>query len=110
MTDVSTLPQNISLDLDVATRDDEKPPFRVVVSERTIEMKDPAELDWRDLILLDSPTEFIRLALSKDDREFLYAQDLPGWKFNKLMEAYYGHFDLEEKLHEARRNQRLQSV
>lgn len=112
MTDVTTLPQSINLDLDAAERPAEeiKGPFRFNVKDRTVTMSDPADLDWRDLILLDSPTEFIRLALQPEDRQFLLEQPLPGWKFNLLMEGYYKHYDLEEKLREARRNQRLQSV
>ena len=114
MTDdnVTALPGRITLDLDAAARPDGevKPPFVVVVKGREISMEDPAELDWRDLILLESPTEFLRLALSAEDRKFLLAQDLPGWKFNQLMEAYYSHYDLDEKVRQARRQQQLGGI
>lgn len=110
MTDnVTALPGRISIDLDSEERPegDVKPPFVAVVKGREITMTDPAELDWRDLIMLESPTEFLRLALAPADRKFLLEQDLPGWKFNKLMEAYYAHYDLEEKVRQARRQQTL---
>lgn len=113
MTDnVTALPGSITLDLDAAQRpaNEVKPPFVVKIQDREIGMKDPAELDWRDLILMESPTEFLRLSLSKEDREFLLSQDLPGWKFNQLMEAYYTHFDLDEKVRSARRQERLSGV
>jgi hypothetical protein len=59
---------------------------------------------------METPTEFLRLSLSKEDREFLLAQNLPGWKSNRLMEAYYTHFDLDEKVRSARRQERLSAV
>lgn len=105
------LPSNISLDLDAEKRPESeiKPPFVAMVKGREITMTDPAELDWRELILLESPTEFLRLSLSAEDRKFLLEQDLPGWKFNRLMESYYSHYDLEEKVRKARQQQRLAS-
>lgn len=114
MTDsnVHDLPGRISLDLDHAARPegDVKPPFVVVVNGREIRMEDPADLDWRDLVLLESPTEFLRLSLSSEDRKFLLEQSLPGWKFNQLMEAYYSHYDLDEKVRAAQRQQRLSGL
>lgn len=106
---VTNLPGRISLDLDSESRPDAevKPPFVVVVAGREITMEDPANLDWRDLLLLESPTDFLRLSLSAEDRKFLLEQSLPGWKFNKLMEGYYTHFDLDEKVRQARRQQQL---
>lgn len=109
---VQDLPQHITLDLDAETRPegDVKPPFAVNINGRRIVMEDPADLDWRDLMLLESPTEFLRLSLSKEDRKYLLEQNLPGWKFNRFMEAYYSHYDLDEKVRQAQRQQRLTSV
>lgn len=109
---ISTLPKNLALDLDAEQRPEGevKPPFTVQVEGREITMTDPSELDWRDLILLESPTDFLRLSLTAEDRKFLLEQSLPGWKFNRLMEAYYGHFDLDKKVRDARRQQALSGV
>lgn len=109
---VSTLPKNLALDLDAEQRPEKevKPPFTVQINGREITMTDPAELDWRDLILMESPTEFLRLSLADEDRKFLLEQSIPGWKFNRLMEAYYNHFDLDQKVREARRQQALAGV
>jgi hypothetical protein len=113
MTDSPTqLPRQIAFDLDSAQRpeDEVKPPFVANVHGREITMEDPDNLDWRDLILMEKPTEFLRLALSKEDRKFLLEQSIEGWRFNQLMEAYYSHYDLEDKLQQAHRQQRLSSV
>lgn len=106
------LPGTITLDLDAAQRPEEeiKPPFVVKVQGRSITMEDPAELDWRDLAVMDNPIEFLRLSLSTEDRKFLLSLNLPGWKFNQFMEAYYAHFDLDDKVREAQRRQRLSGV
>lgn len=106
---VSQLPQHIDLDLDTAERPESevKPPFAANIAGRRITMEDPADLDWRDLLLLENPAEFLRLSLTKDDRKFLLEQPLPGWKFNKLMEAYYNHYDLDDKIAAAKRQQAL---
>jgi hypothetical protein len=109
---VSALPKNLALDLDSESRPENevKPEFTVQINGREITMTDPSELDWRDLILLESPTEFLRLSLTAEDRKFLLEQPLPGWKFNRLMEAYYNHFDLDQKVRDARRQQALAGV
>lgn len=110
MTDVTKLPGTIALDLDAATRDDEKGPFTVVISDREITFGDPEDLDWRDLLMLQDPAEFLRLSLAAEDRKFILEQPLPAWKFNRLMEAYYSHFDLEDKVRQARRQQQLAGI
>jgi hypothetical protein len=109
---VSQLPSNITFDLNSAKRPekDVKPIFRALVLDREITMLDPATLDWRDLLLLESPVEFLRLAIGDADRKWLLEQSLEGWQFESLMEAYYRHYDLEEKQREARRKQQLAGI
>lgn len=104
---VQQLPGRISIDLDTATRPEKdiKPPFVANVNGREITMIDPAEVDWRDLALMESPGEFLRFALSPEDRKYLLEQELPGWKFERLMEAYYNHFELEKQVAAAKRQQ-----
>jgi hypothetical protein len=112
MDNITNLPGAVALDLDSMERPakDIKPPFRFVVAEREITMLDPAEIDWRDLITLESPMQFINFTMSQDDRTFLLAQDLPGWKFNQLMDAYYRHYDLESLIRNAQREQRMSGI
>lgn len=109
---VRELPQNITLDLDAAERKpkDIKPEFAVLIKGRRIVMEDPQNLDWRDLAQMESPLEFLNYALSKEDREFLYEQDLEAWRFNDLMDAYYVHFDLEGQMRDAKRQAKLAGV
>jgi hypothetical protein len=112
MSDISNLPVDLAIDLDAAERpaDEVKPPFRAKVADRVITMKDPSDLDWRDLMNLTDPREFIRLSMDAEDRQFLARTPIPGWKFNQLMEAFYHHYDLEELAAQARREQTLRSV
>jgi hypothetical protein len=109
VSDVTQLPVNLAIDLDTVERpaSEVKPPFTAQIGGRTITMLDPSDLDWRDLMAMSTPQDFIRLSMSKPDREFLATQDIPGWKFNLLMEAFYRHFDLEELAEKARREQTL---
>jgi hypothetical protein len=110
-TNVTSLPeQGLVIDLDSIERKDAKPPFKAKIGDRVITMIDPQEVDWRDLLNMQDPREFLRLALSVDDREFLSNQDIPGWKFGQLMEAFYRHYDLEELANQARRQQALRPV
>lgn len=108
MTDsnVSHLPEpGVILDLDLETRPekDVKPPFVVNVEGRKVSLADPTEIDWRELASVEQPVDLLRVAMSREDRNYLYDLALPAWKFNRLMEAYYGHYDLEEKIANAKR-------
>lgn len=108
MTDsnVTRLPEpGVILDLDTVERPaaEVKPPFVVKVGEKSITMQDPSEIDWRDLATVEIPADLLRVAMSSDDRVYLTGQALPAWKFNRLMEAYYTHYDLEDKIREAKR-------
>lgn len=107
MTDnITHLPEpGVVLDLDLETRQekDVKPPFVVKVEGRTVSLADPTEIDWRELASVEQPVDLLRVAMSREDRNFLYDLSLPAWKFNRLMEAYYNHYDLEEKIANAKR-------
>lgn len=107
MTDnVTRLPEpGVILDLDTVERPekDVRPPFVVTVEGRKVTMQDPAEIDWRDLASVEIPADLLRVAMSTEDRVFLVERSLPAWKFNRLMEAYYTHYDLEDKIREAKR-------
>ncbi len=107
MTDnVSRLPEpGVILDLDLETRPakDVKPPFVVNVEGQKVTLADPSEIDWRDLAVVEQPADHLRVAMTRQNRHNLQGLSLPGWKFNRLMEAYYAHYDLEEKIQNAKR-------
>lgn len=107
MTDnVTQFPEpGVVLDLDSLQRDPKevKPPFIVRVGGRNITFADPNDIDWRDLVDINHPSQLLSFSLTRDDREHILGTDLPGWKFNELMEAYYVHYDFEKKIAEARR-------
>jgi hypothetical protein len=108
--EVSYLPvPGVILDLDNEKRPekDVKPPFIVTVGAKQITFKDPGDIDWRILADITTPTDLVRSALSTEDREHLISLSLPGWKFNRLMESYYTHYDMEDRIAEAQRRARI---
>lgn len=103
---VSNLPVgNVDFDLDAYERPEHVEPFAVVVGGKRIVMTDPAELDWQDLIELEHPAEIIRLCVDKEGRDHLRELKLPFFKFEKLIEQYSAHYQLEDQIAEARRKQ-----
>lgn len=106
MTDdnVTQLPESgVTLNLDLETRKDQKAPFVVKVGDRNIRLDDPTEIHWRDLASVEMPADLLRVAMTTEDRNHLYDAELPTWKFNRLMEAYYTHYDLENEIAKAKR-------
>ena len=107
MTDnVSRLPEpGVILDLDAEVRDEKdiKPPFVVKIGDRKVTLEDPTEIDWRDLAAVEIPADLLRVAMSTEDRIYLQGVDMPAWKFNRFMESYYTHYDLEDKIRDAKR-------
>lgn len=107
---VTRLPEpGVVLNLDDAERPEKdiKPPYVVTVGGRNVTFADPNELDWRDLASIDGPHDLLRVSLSTEDRVHLASTDLPGWKFNKLIDGYYTHYDLDDKIRQAKRQQQL---
>jgi hypothetical protein len=103
---VTQLPEpGVVLDLDVEERPEEdvKPPFIAKVAGKNSPLQDPSEIDWRDLAAVEIPADLLRVAMTREDRQHLQGAALPAWKFNRLMESYYTHYDLEEKIRNAKR-------
>ncbi len=84
----------IAVNLDELERKNPKDPFVAVIGGREITFTDPEEMDWEDLAALDSPGDFVDMCTTDDDREHIYNQKLPAFKFKKLWEAYQQHYDL----------------
>lgn len=97
---------DVDFDLDTVERPREEQvehPFRTNVNGTVITMLDPSDLDWQDLLSIDTPSGFLQYAINTEDRTYLRKQKIPGWKFNLLMEAYMAHYRMEERMEEARR-------
>lgn len=95
MADNVTPMSKINLNLDTAEREKSYEPFVVVIDGRSITMTDPAELDWKDLLAIEQPSEFFRHCMSEDDQAFLRKTNIPGWKFRLLLESYQRHYGLD---------------
>lgn len=112
MNDVTHLPTpGVILDLDIEQRDerDIKPPFIVTVGSKQVTFADPNEIDWRDLAAVKIPADILVAALSTEDLKHVRSQEMPAWKFNKLMDTYYDYYNLEEKIRDARRRDQFGS-
>jgi hypothetical protein len=91
---VTPLAKKVNLNLDELEREG-KAPFAFVLGGKRVEMKDPAEIDFKDLLAIEHPANFLKFALSDEAKQVLYENDLPGWKFNKIIEAYMEYYDLD---------------
>lgn len=94
---VTALPEKVHLNLDTLERERTYTTFTPVVNGRAIHMTDPFELDWRDLMSIEDPSQFLRYAISEEDRSWLREQAIPGWKFAKLVEGYVRHYGLDQQ-------------
>lgn len=105
---VTNLPdKRITFDLDAEEREDAPEVFVANVNGRAISMQDPEELDWKDLLDITQPVDFIKYAVAEEDRQYIFAQKIKSWKLNRLMERYMDHYGLKEKLAEADRRQKF---
>lgn len=106
---VSKLPEQIDFDLDAYERPAEEviPDFKIKVGGRVITMTNPDEIDWKDLLDITDPVAFLRHSTSTEDRAFILGLDLSSYRFGKLMDTYYTHFHIEERMEKARQSERL---
>lgn len=115
MTDdnVRDLPvSGVDFDLDSVEKDaaDIRPVFVTNVKGRKVEMTSPDDVDWQDLLLMQNPVELLNFVVSKEDLAHIRAQNIPGWKLGKLMDAYSLHYGLDERMRKAQREQKLQNL
>lgn len=100
----TALPKDINVNLDDLEREESYKPFAIQLGGRRIEMVDPAEIDWQDLLEIENPVYFLRYALSEEkpedeelsDKDFFKAQKIPGWKLGKIIELYTKHYGLDK--------------
>jgi hypothetical protein len=110
--DVVALPGSFDFDLDSWQPDakDVIEPFRAKVNGRVIVFNDPRDQDWRDLLNLSNPVQFIRVTTSDDDRRYLLDQALPSRKLDAMMKGFMDHFKIEDAIAEAQRADKLRGL
>jgi len=109
VSDLNLPPEEVDFDLDTAEKDPEdvKPPFRTRVNGRVLTFGSPEDVDWQDLLLIQSPVDLLQFVLETKDLRYLREQALPGWKLGKLMNAFSEHYDLESRMKQAQRQAAL---
>ncbi|MER7331662.1 MULTISPECIES: hypothetical protein [unclassified Micromonospora] len=89
--------EDVSLDLDSLEREDPQDPFTFRLKGHTYTIADPKELDWqKQLRAFGDPVYFLRHAMSAEDVEKFFNTELPGWKMEAVMKAYWKHFGLPD--------------
>ena len=91
------------LDLDLDSVEREYPrtkvapkPYIVKWAGKVIQMIDPAELDWQDVIDVDDGPSLLKVAIRDEDKEHVETAPLPAWKLQLVFEGYMKHFGLGE--------------
>lgn len=93
---VTQLNQQVDLNLDELERD-QVTPFSFVLAGQRVEMTDPHEIDFKDLMEIDHPSKFLEYALSPEAKKLLLENKVPGWKFNELIDGYMKHYGLQQQ-------------
>lgn len=91
---VRTLNQKVNLNLDELERES-KEPFSAVIDGHRFTMKDPQEIDFKDLLSIEHPANFFKYALDDDAKKILAEATVPGWKFEALLKGYMEHYGLD---------------
>lgn len=91
---VTRLNQKVHSNLDEMERDS-KEPFGAVINDRRFTMKDPAEIDFKDLLTIEHPANFLKFALDDDAKKVVAEEYIPGWKFERLIKDYMEYYDLD---------------
>lgn len=91
---VRRLDRKVNSNLDAMERDS-KGDFVGVINGREFVMKDPAEIDFKDLMSIEHPANFLKYALDEEGKKVLAEETIPGWKFEKLVQDYMEYYDLD---------------
>ena len=91
---VRQLNQKVAVNLDELEREG-KAPFAFVHAGQRVEMKDPRELDFKDLMAIEHPANFLKYALTDEAKKLLGETEMPGWKFDRLIEEYMKYYDID---------------
>lgn len=82
--------------IDEFERQEKYPLYAFAISNRRIALKDPAELDWNDLVNLQDESQFLKLAMSDEDLGFFLDQKVQAWRVRELMDRYFKHYGIED--------------
>ncbi len=86
-----------SLNLDKLEREGaQADPFVFILGGKRITMIDASDIEWQTLLDATSqPRKLLRLILRDEDQETFFAANVPSWKLNALMGAYFEHFGVD---------------
>jgi hypothetical protein len=91
---VTKLNQKVNSNLDEMERD-QKELFSAVVNGERFTMIDPANIDFKDLMSIQHPANFLKYALDEHGKDVLARNKVEGWKFNNLIKDYMEYYDLD---------------
>jgi hypothetical protein len=86
--------------VDDAKKDEVFDPFVADVKGRTITFGDPSEIDYQDLLSCETPMEFWKYSVSKEDRDYIAETRMESWRLGALLKAYLSHYRAAERVDE----------
>lgn len=87
----------VQFNLETAEREKSYEPYTVALTGGVvITMTDPAELDWKEILLIENPSDFFKFCVSDEDKDHLRKEKIPGWKMRLLIEDYQRHYGLDK--------------
>lgn len=92
-----------ALDREAVTPGYEREPFVAELGTadepRPVTFADPAELDWKIVVTMDShPRNFFRAAIEDpEDRDYVIGLTLKSWQLRGLMTAFRDHYGIDEE-------------
>lgn len=88
-------PTKVAFNLGTAEREKVYEPYTVALSTgEVITLTDPADLDWKQILLIENPADFFKYCVSEEDKELLRKEPIPGWKMRLLIEDFQRHYGL----------------
>lgn len=103
----------IHFDLDAVERGEDFEVFAFPVTNqetkerRILHATDPADIDYQDLLAIETPVQFFRYTMSQEDRDFLATTRIKGWRLGKLVEAYLEHYKAQDRVGTAEQRKKL---
>lgn len=85
----------VNLNLDTVEREQTFEPYTISIGGRALVLRDPKEIDWKELLDIEQPVQFLGHVFSTDeDKAFFKKQDFPGWKLDMIIKGYTEHYGL----------------
>lgn len=96
---------DVDFDLDALEKDPKQAvdTFAANIGDKRIEFANPEDVDWQDLVLVETPVDMVQFLVTEDDLKHIRAQRIPSWKVGELVNRILSHYRFDQKFEEAQR-------